>query len=44
MKHILLALDTYLAEGKALELRSMRDWVGRAKNLQSLYGGAIDPP
>lgn len=27
--------DTYLAEGKALELRAMRDWVGRAKNVHT---------
>ncbi len=24
--------DVYLAEGKELELRAMKDWVGRAKN------------
>ncbi len=27
--------DTYLAEGKALELRAMKDWVGRAKNVHT---------
>ncbi|MEL6869982.1 MAG: nuclear transport factor 2 family protein [Pseudomonadota bacterium] len=27
--------DVYLAEGKALELRSMEDWVGRAKNVHT---------
>lgn len=27
--------DTYLAEGKALELRGMKDWVARAKNVHT---------
>ncbi len=27
--------DTYLAEGKELEIRSMKDWVGRAKNVHT---------
>ncbi|MEM7082076.1 MAG: DUF4440 domain-containing protein [Pseudomonadota bacterium] len=27
--------DVYLAEGKALELRAMTDWVGRAKRVQT---------
>ncbi|MFK8029371.1 MAG: DUF4440 domain-containing protein [Gammaproteobacteria bacterium] len=27
--------DVYLAEGKALEVRAMKDWVGRAKNVQT---------
>ncbi|MGI9293410.1 MAG: YybH family protein [Pseudomonadales bacterium] len=27
--------DTYLAEGKALELRSMQDWVSRANNVHT---------
>ncbi len=27
--------DVYLAEGKALELRGMRDWVARAKNVHT---------
>ena len=27
--------DVYLAEGKALELRSMTDWVGRAKDVHT---------
>lgn len=27
--------DVYLAEGKALELRNMTDWLGRAKNVHT---------
>lgn len=27
--------DVYLAEGKALEVRAMKDWVGRAENVKT---------